>query len=188
MHNDYHLLGEAYQQIFENVYLPGPQSFGGKKKTGEKGEEECGKGCTCGECEHCTPEYVEKHLGNAEDEEKKSKHSRGHYEGAVHVIHHILKSKKEDEENLPKHMEAHMKKIYGSDYDPKKAAGAIKKALGSKSEDEQSPSESRRADMAEFRQRDGRDREDRPTRHYSDDDDGDEYIQKRDGSYSRVRY
>jgi hypothetical protein len=142
MHNDSHFLAEAYQQIFEGVYLPGPQAFG-KKSTGEEGEKECGKGCICGECEHCTPEYVEKHLGNVsgEDEEKKSKHSRSHYEGACHVVHHILKGKKEDEENLPKHMETHLKKIYGSDYDPKKAAGAIKKAVGSKiskSEDEES--------------------------------------------------
>jgi len=149
MHNDYHLLGEAYQQVFENVYLPGPQSFGGKKKTGEKGEEECGKGCTCGECEHCTPEYVEKHLGNAEDEEKKPKgKSQQFHDGAVSVIHSILGPKVEDEEDLAKQVEAHLRKIH-PDYDPKKAARAIKAITGSKakkSEDDEWDDEERRGD------------------------------------------
>lgn len=131
MNKDSRLLFEAYQNIMENIYLPGPQKMSGlnsssMKKGEDAGEGICGQGCTCGKCPKCMPA----------DEEKKSKHSQSHYHGAAHVVHHILKDKVEDEEGLAKHMETHMKKIYGNDYDPKKAASAIKKAVGSKKKGE----------------------------------------------------
>ena len=134
MNKDIHLLFEAYKKVNEAFEFFGSSP---KKEDNEShSSDECGKGCTCGGCEKCTPEYVEKHLGKEEDgeESKKSKHGRSHYEGAAKVVHHVLKDKHEKEE-LAEHMKKHMKKIYGDDVDEKKAEHAIKKAIGAQSED-----------------------------------------------------
>jgi len=141
MNKDTHLLFEAYKKVNEAF-----EYFGAKASKSDNNEshdsDECGKGCTCGECEKCTPEYVEKHVNKEEagEESKKSKHSQSHYHGAAKVVHHALKDKHSDEE-LADHMKKHMKKIYGDDYDEKKAEHAVKKALGTKTKAEDDENE-----------------------------------------------
>ena len=114
MNKDTHSLFEAYKLVKE-----GFEYFGHKASKDESNE-------------------VNSMANEAGEESKKSKHSRSHYEGAAHVVHHVLKDKHKNEE-LAKHMKEHMKKIYGDDFDEKKAEHAIKKATGisSKSEDDE---------------------------------------------------
>jgi hypothetical protein len=137
MNKDTHLLFEAYRKINEAFEYFGSSA---SKSEGNESQDsnECGEGCTCGKCEKCTPEYVEKHVDKEEagEESKKSKHGRSHYEGAAKVVHHVLKDK-HDGDTLAEHMKKHMKKIYGDDYDEKKAEHAVKKAIGSKAEDDE---------------------------------------------------
>jgi hypothetical protein len=135
MNKDTHLLFEAYRKVNEAFEYFGNSSKGENNES--HSEDECGKGCTCGECEKCTPEYVERHLNKdeASEESKKSKHSRGHYEGAAHAIAHAIKDK-HDASELAEHMKKHMKKIYGDDFDEKKAEHAIKKVTSSKAKSE----------------------------------------------------
>lgn len=110
MNRDTHSLFEAYRMIRE-----GFEYFGQSKAEANE---------------------VNSMANEAGEETKKSKHSKSHYEGAAHVVHHALKDK-HDKEELAEHMKKHMKKIYGDDFDEKKAEHAIKKATGmdSKSED-----------------------------------------------------
>ena len=136
MNKDIHSLFEAYKIVKEGFEYFGSSSKGENNES--HSEDECGKGCTCGGCEKCTEKYLKDHgiaKDEAGEEPKKSKHSRSHYEGAAHVVHHVLKGKHKDEE-LAKHMKDHMKKIYGDDFDKKKAEHAIKKATGSKAKSE----------------------------------------------------
>jgi len=137
MNKDTHLLFEAYRKVNEAFEYFGHSSKGEANES--HSEDECGKGCTCGGCEKCTEEYLKEHgiaKDEAGEEPKKAKHSKAHYEGAAHAIHSAIKNKHEKEE-LAEHMKKHMKKIYGDDFDEKKADHAIKKATGveSKSED-----------------------------------------------------
>lgn len=112
MNKDTHLLFEAYlRKVNEGFEYFGHKSSNEAEET--DGEEK----------------------GTAE-EPKKSKHSQSHYHGAAKVIHHALKDK-HDKGELTEHMKMHMKKIYGDDYDEKRAEHAIKKAIGTKTEDEE---------------------------------------------------
>ena len=111
MNRDSHLLFEAYRKVNE-----GFEYFGHKASKDESNE-------------------VNSMANEAGEEPKKSKHSRSHYEGAAKVVHHVLKDKHEASE-LAEHMKKHMKKIYGDDYDEKKAEHAIKKATGVKAKSE----------------------------------------------------
>ena len=100
MNRDSHLLFEAYRKVNEAFEYFGPKGV----KSEDSESKECGKGCTCGKCPDCMPD-------EAGEEPKKSKHSRGHYEGAAKVVHHVLKDKHDGSE-LAEHMKKHMKKIY----------------------------------------------------------------------------
>jgi hypothetical protein len=134
MNDDSHLIFEAYTKKLTEGF----EYFGQKaEKSSSEDEEskECGKGCTCGKCEKCTPEYIKEH-GLGEDAEKEEKHNIHHYHGAAKAVHHALKNKVEDEESLAAKMEHHMRKIYGDKFNEKKAHKAIEHTLHQKVEHE----------------------------------------------------
>jgi hypothetical protein len=142
MNKDSHLLFEAYKKINEKFEFFGCSSKSEDNESHD-GDESCkDSDCTCGGCPMCTEEYrktgkLPKDFKKEEDSEesKKPKHSKAHYEGAVKVAHHILQGKHKDEE-LKEKILAHLRKIYGEDFDEGKAEKEVKKILGSKAKSE----------------------------------------------------
>ena len=121
MNKDSHLLFEAYQNIIEKVYLPGPQKMSGlnssSMKKGEDAEEGiCGQGCTCGKCPKCMPEKEEASEEEASEEEH----------------HKAAKShKKENPDATEEAIKHHLKKIFGKRFNEKRASKAAHHAVHS---------------------------------------------------------